>query len=727
MVTVTSVSKEPETPDWGQRDEFIRTALRRFHLARDAERDIRDKALDDLRFFQGDQWPASIVAERNADGRPCLTINRLPELASQPLNQQRQGRPQIQVNPRGGGATLDTAHIIQGLTRHIEVASQAEAAYDWAFQYAVICGFGYFQYATEWADEADEQSWDLEIRVKPVLNPFAVYFDPSCQDRLYRDAKWAFVVEDLLPEDYKAKYKGSQMASLSEFRSIGDGEKEWFRDGMIRVAQYWTVEFDTHTLVQLADGRTIPENDLDKYPDATIAQRNGEPLLREVRIPKVRSAVINAREILTGSKEQAPFGKLFPGKRIPIIPVLGEELIVDGKRTLSGIVRYAQDAQRQYNYMRTALTEQIGLSPKAPYIAAIGQIEGFEEIWNNANRKNYSVLPYNAKDVNGTLLPAPQRNFGEPPIAAIAAAVAQADQDLKSTTRIHEPMIGTMGPEQSGRAIIARQNQGNLATFAYVDNLSQSIMRLGEDLVAIMPAVYDRPGRVVRIVKPDQTHETVTLNQPFEKNPEKQPGVMEFYDLTTGTYDITISVGPGYESKRQEFVASVLDLVRAAPQIAQLVMDLVVRHMDWPGATEIADRLKKALPPGLQEEGDAAGPGQVPPAFAAQMEQLMEQHAALVKQLNEATSVIESRRMEMESRERIAEVQARTQLLVAELKNQSAESQTLLRESLARIDQRLDQLSGNQPIQGSNSQQPQPAGAPPTVAPPQAPSSLQGG
>lgn len=697
MPQIIVTTAEPQLSDKrllsGQSDEFLRVAKERFRLAAEAETEIRREALEDLKFYAGDQWPPQIVADRALSGRPCLTINRLLHPLHQVINDQRQSRPSIQVNPVGDGADVDTAQIFQGLLRHIEVASDAEVAYDTAFQAAVISGLGYFRVVTEYADDAPagktavEEAFDQEIRIKSILDPFTVYFDPNCQERDYSDAQFAFVVEDLTRDQYKEAYPGSEVAGLADFRSTGDGERGWFQNGLIRVAEYWWVGTKRRTIVALIDGTVAYDDEIPE--DAQIAQRNGQPLTREVKIRTVRSAIINAREILTGLKEP-PFGKPWAGKWIGIIPVLGEELIIDGKRKLFGIVRYAKDPQRQYNYMRSALVEAVALAPKAPFIAAVGQIEGFEEQWNQANTRNFGVLRYIPQDVAGRPVPPPQRNFGEPPIMAIATAISEADNDIKATTGMYDPSLGVRGPQQSGRAIQALQAQGGVGNFGYLDNLARAIRHLGRILVDLSPKIYDRAGRVVRIVKADQSNQIVTLNRQFEERPGS--GEMKLYDLNAGKYDIAISVGPGYESKRQEFVQSVLQLVQTAPQIAQLIMDLVVRHMDWPGAAEIADRLKKMLPAQLQEQEQKPGQAQIPPEVQQKLEGLLEQHAALTQQLNQATSMIESRRMELESRERVASIQAQTQLVIAQLKAESQESIELLRQQLVAIDKRLGLL-----------------------------------
>ncbi len=683
MITVRSAELRRDDADGrAEIEQFLRTARERFRLAAEAEQTIRELALEDLKFYAGAQWPDSIVRERERAERPCLTINRLVQFVRQITNDERQARPAIQVNPADDG-DVELAEIFQGLLRHIEVASDAEIAYDTAFESAVIGGFGYFRVITDYAgDDTVEQ----EIRIERIQNPFSVYFDPAARKPGYADARYAFIVEDIPRIEYKARYPDSELCGLSDFRSIGDGERDWFREGNIRVAEYFHVKPEKQTLLVLADGRTVLEDKL-RDDDQIALDTSGHPITREVQVPRVKWAKINAREIL----EQTDW----PGKYVPIIPVLGEELIVDGKRILAGIIRHAKDSQRQYNYSRSALVEAIALAPKAPWVAAEGQLEGYEDDWKASNRRNIAVLHYKPVSLDGTTaLPAPHRNVAEAPISDLTVAVAQADNDMKATTGIYDAALGSKGPQESGRAILARQKESDVANFAFIDNLSRSIRHLGRLLVDLAPKIYREPGRLIRIVRPDQTQDAVRLNQAVQV----EPNVVKFYDLAAGKYDVTVSVGPGYESKRQEFVQSVLTLVQSAPQIAGFIMDLVVRHMDWPGADEIADRLKKALPAGLQEpEKGAPNQQQIPPEVQQKIEALMQQHAALVEQLNQANSVLETRRMELESREKIAAIQAQTQLVVAQLKTESAEEIELLRQEIAALNKRLEVEQAPQP------------------------------
>ncbi len=587
-------------------------------------------------------------------------------------------RPAIQVNPVGGGADVDTALIIQGMTRHIEIGSDSEIAYDTAFEHAVIHGRGYYRVVTEYSDSI---SFDQEIKIVWILDPFTVYMDPTCASPDCSDAKYCFIIEDLPWDRYKEMYPNSDVAacSLSDFRSVGDGEKDWFTQTMVRVAEYFWVEEKEITLVKLVTGEVI--NDEDLTEDDEIEQRDGEPVTREAKVNVVHWCRMNSREVLEEN--------IWPGDTIPIVPVFGDQLIVNGRKKLSGIVRYSKDAQRMYNFARSGVVEQIGLSSKAPWIMAEGQEEGHEEEWRLASTRNQGILRYKPKTVGNQPVGPPIRNVFEPPIHALSTALAQSDNDLKATTGIYDASLGAPGPEQSGKAILARQKEGEQATSGLIDNMTRAIRRTGRLIVQLIPKVYD-VARVIRIVKPDQSHKMVQINQPFDEN-----GVLKLYDVTTGQYDITISVGPSYQSRRVEFVESVLALVKAAPQLMGVVADLLVKNMDWPGAQEISERLKKMLPPQLQDQDGDQPP--IPPAAQAKLAELMAKMAqdeAVIQTLMAESAALkqtlESRVLDAESRERIANVSAQVKVLTAEMASKSAEAQKLIKHDHDAVKHQLD-------------------------------------
>lgn len=662
----------------------METARKRFKLAADAEQHIRKEALEDLRFYAGEQWPDNIVSDRNLTNRPILTINRLPQFAQQVINEQRASRPSIQVNPVGDGADVETAEIIQGLMRHIEINSDAEVAYDTAFEHAVIHGFGYFLLTTEYCDD---ESTDQDIVIEEIEDPFSIYYDPTCKKPDFADAEFAFRISEIPVDKYKEDYPDSHVASLADFRSIGDAERDWFSADGVRVAEYWHIEKKPRTMVRLTSGRMVDDSKL--KDDDQIELRNGKPITRKSVTRTCVWTKMNAREVLDE--------RVIPGKSVPVIPVLGGKLIVNGRKKLVGIVRHAKDAQRMFNYARSGVVEQIALASKAPWIMAEGQDEDHEQEWKLANVKNYSRLVYKPTEIGGTPVGPPIRNTWEPPIQALTQSLAQSDQDLKSTTGIFDPSLGERTTGQSGVAINALQRQGERANAHLLDNMTRSVRRAGKVALEMIPTVYDVP-RVLRIVNPDQSHRMVTINEQFMLE-----GVARIYDLTVGRYDVTISTGPSYNSRRQEFVQSVLSLVQAAPETMAFVMDLLVRNMDWPGAAEIADRLKKMLPQQLQDPeknaDGSAGPPPLPAAIQAQIQQMMQQNAMLVQELQKVSQTLESKRLDIESKERIAGQTNEVALVIADLKTQSTQSLAMMREEFASIADRLQHMNVGQSIE----------------------------
>jgi Phage P22-like portal protein len=658
--------EEPKSKKKHSRDDrdFIGTAMDRFQRAAEAERLIREEGLDDLRFVAGEQWPDTIKNQRAQEQRPCLTVNRLPQVIQQVTNEQRQSRPETKINPVGDGADVETAEILEGLLRHIDIASDSSIAHDTAFESVCRSGFGYFRFITDYA-AAD--SFDQEILCKRILNAFTVYFDPSCQEPDYSDADWAFIVEDIPSDKYKELYPGSELASLSSFESLGDQAQEWASHDSVRVAEYFHVEREKAVLCKLADGSSAYEDELPK--GAHVIQR------RDAEKRNIVWSKINAVEVL---EEQD-----WPGKWIPIVPVLGTELIVEQERHLVGVVRYAKDSQRMYNYHVSAQTETIGLAPKAPYVVAEGQLEGYEDEWASANTKNHAFLTYTPKTLNGQYLPAPRRDAIEPPIAAISAAIVQSSNDIKGTTGLYDDSLGIPHSDRSGKAVLARQKEGDTANLHLSDNLLRSMRHAGRIQVDLIPHIYDA-ARIVRIVKPDQTVEQIAVNQPTFRD-----GVQRIFDLTKGRYDVTVSVGASYESRRQEAVTSMLDLVQSAPQLMQFIGDLLVKNMDWPEAQAVSDRLKKMLPPQLQDPKDGADPAQQAQQMTQQLQAMGQQHDQLVAQVHKLSDIIAQKKVEADTRIQVALIQAQSAAVVADLANKADSAQALLKAELESIETRL--------------------------------------
>lgn len=683
-------------PQVSQADrDFLSEAFERFRLSQSAEDMMRRDALDDLKFVAGDQWPDDVKAQRGGqESRPCLTMNRLRPFLRMVTNEQRQQRPGIQINPVGDDADIETAQTLQGIIRHIENLSDAEIAYDTGFAAMVTGGFGYWRLINQYiAEDSDEQ----EILIKEVANCFTVYYDPRAIERDRSDAMYCFIIEDMAHERYRAEYPNSAMASLLDFTSIGDQHPGWLTQHGVRVAEYYWVE--------LTKGPYKPKK-------------------------KIHWAKINAIEIVDE--------EVVPGSYIPVVPVLGDEVYIDGKRQIAGLIRDAKDPQRVYNYQISAACEAVALAPKAPFIVAEGQTENHDTEWALSNRRNFATLTYKPVSLAGQPLPPPQRNTAEPPIQAMAAIVRQADNDLKSTTGIYDASLGQQGPEQSGKAVLLRQRQSDIANLNFTDNMARSIRHTARIIISQIPEVYDRK-RVQRIIKPDGTAAYVGV---WNSQNESQPELAEFgaaiqkiYDVGVGRYDVTVSVGPSYQSKRQEGTAAMMALVQSYPPIMQVAGDILLRNMDWPFAQEIAQRLKVMLPPAIQKL-DAGDPSQQLQQMQQQMQQMQQQLQLLSTVAQHQSQIISQKLVEQQGKENIALIDQQTKLNVARISaskdrdTAGADREQDMIQTMMTHAHEQGMQSADQAHEAAMSQMPQQAGgqlgaappAPPTPgAPPQQP------
>lgn len=579
-------------------------ALKRFKLASEAEHENRLIAEDDFLFASGDeQWPESVRQEREEDGRPCLTINRLPQFIRQVMGDARQNKPAIKVRPVED-SDEEIAEIYEGLIRSIETSSNAPQAYMTALEHCLTGGFGNFRIITEYCDN---KSFDQDIKIKPIRNPFAVFWDPNAKEYDRSDAEWCFVTEWLSKEAYQRRYPNKPESDWEEDYALRTDAEGWMdANERVRVAEYWVKEKVKRKIYQIGD------QVFDELPE----EAKGMPGIRSrtVHDVKIKRYLLSGDGILEDAKDWA-------GEYIPIIPVWGIEEFVSGNFRYMSLIRHAKDPQRMFNYWQSTITEKIALAPKSPWLVTADMIKGLESFWNNANNQNFPYLPFNADPRGGI----PQRTNPAQINAAEIAQAAQSIDDMKATTGIYDASLGARGNETSGVAIRQRQLEGDTSVYSWIDNLARSIEHCGRVLVDLIPKIYDTT-RVVRILGEDDSTTDVMLNQPEIQD---IGGMIRYKnDLSVGKYDVKISIGPSYATKRQEAADSMLAFIQAYPIAAQLCGDLVAKSMDWPGADEIAERLKQANPLAMAED-----PEYQQQAMAQQQQQEQVQQQQLMLQM----------------------------------------------------------------------------------------------
>ena len=562
-----------------QSDGRIEEAKQFLRLCNDSDSNNRAEALDDVRFAAGDQWPVDVQNSRVLEARPCLTINKVDAYIRQICNQQRQQRPRIKVHGMNNDSDAKVAEIITGITRHIENQSDADQAYDHAFEYCVKMGWGYWRVTT---DYVRDDSFDQEIYIKRIENPFSVYFDPNSVEPDGSDAEKCLVTTVVSKAVFRKMYPDAEDTQGFSSRGTGDTESEWVTKEDIRIAEYFYTEREKAMIIQLSDGTTGYS---DEMPSKEALAEAGITVIdkRDTWRKKIKWCKLTAMQILEEGE--------WAGKFIPIVPVYGQEVRVDDKHKKFGLVRMAKDPQRMYNYWSTALTETVALAPKAKWLLAEGQDEGHENEWAMANIKAMPVLRYKQTDIEGRIAPAPTRLQPEPPPAGVMTALQGMNQDLQAVVGIFDPAQLPQGM-QSGKSLQGQQSQADMTNFHYYDNLTRSIRHTGRIILDLIPKIYDRQ-RVMRIIGDDGKPEMVTIN---EQGQDEQGVSKVLNDVTVGEYDVVMETGPGYNSKRQEAVDSMMGLLGADPTLMQTAGDLIFRNMDFPGADVIADRLAAANP-----------------------------------------------------------------------------------------------------------------------------------
>jgi hypothetical protein len=611
--------------------DVLSTARDRLSMAISAYSESREDELDDLRFYAGSpdnqwQWPADVLATRGAvqgqtiNARPCLTINKLPQHVHQITNDQRQNRPSVKVIPVNDDADVEVAEIYNGMIRHIEYISDADVAYDTACENQVAYGEGYIRILTEYCDD---NTFDQDIKIARVRNSFSVYMDPLIQDPCGSDAKWCFITEDLSQEEYHRLFPNASPVSTLETLGVGDQNlSQWLNTDTIRIAEYFYIEYEKHTLNLYPGNVTAFEGTPE---DKQLRSVYGKPKKsRQADRKKIKWCKINGYEIL---EEQE-----WAGKFIPVVRVIGNEFEVEGRIYISGLVRNAKDAQRMYNYWTSQEAEMLALAPKAPFIGYGGQFEGYETQWKTANTNNWPYLEVNpdVTDGQGAVLPLPQRAL--PPMAQTGLIQAKmgASEDIKSATGQYNASLGQQSNERSGRAILARQREGDVGTYHYQDNLARAVRHIGRQCVDLIPKIYDTQ-RIARIIGLDGETKMVKID-PTQQEPvrkiQNQEGIVidKIYNPAVGKYDVVVATGPGYATKRQEALEAMAQLLQGNPQLWAVAGDLFVKNMDWPGAQEMAKRFAKTIDPKLM--GDAEdnpalqAANQQMQAMAAELDQL---------------------------------------------------------------------------------------------------------
>ena len=616
----------------------------KFDDAISADRENRENGFDDVKFSASEQWPAAIKAQREAEGRPCLTVNELPQYVRQVTGDMRLNRPAIKVAPAEDG-DVQVAEVYEGLIRSIEDQSDASRVYVERLEDSCRCNMGFMRVTTEYVSD---EAFDLDLRIKGIQNPFSVVWDPAAQDPTLRDARYIFVYDDMPVADFKAAFPDKAVAGFDGQTTSnvdvanGSNTTSWVTSDMVRVAEYWCVEEIEVTLALLQDGRTIelPGNAREPIEGEVIPEAVDPAMIakqRVVRRKKVCQYLVSGADILSGPHQ-------WPGDRIPIVPVWGEQYRIGARKLRKSLIADAKDAMRMKNFAHSAYVERTAMAPKAPWLVTAKMIEGFETDWRGLATGNPSVLPYNPDPLAPQ---GPTRVAPAPVEAAWVQEMALATDMIKSTTGIYSASLGEQSNETSGKAIIARQKEGDVGSYVFVDNTLGAVREVGRILVQMIPHVYDAP-RTIRIIGPQDEQGVLKVNQAGGP------------DLTAGKYDVSIQTGPSFSTRRVEAAQSMTEFAQAiGPQGAILLAPMIAKNMDWPQADEVAEMFKplaaSLVPQQPQGPDPAAAQEQIKGAVQQaqqEIEQMRQQALGEVKMAHDQAALdIQRRELTLQAKE----------------------------------------------------------------------------
>lgn len=614
------------TPEALTGDTTILEAKERWNRVSEWESTARPRQLDDWRFANGDdmngyQWPEGLRQQRGIEDRPCLTMNVVQQHNFQIENEGKKNKSSVKIVPLGNGATAEAATIWRAMLRHVEYQSNAQAAYSNARKFQVAIGRGWWRLVTAYAgDDTFEQ--DIFIRI--VKDPLSVYGDPDAQEPDKSDMKWAFVFDSIPRSEFdKAhpKYKG---LVSQEPLGVGTVQEGWLEKDSIRVCEYFRKVPKKDKLISFVDPssgkrKTIRKSFLKGFPKEQLDEllKDQQTMTRDLEIEEIEWKLIAGETIIDETT--------WLGKYIPLIPVTGVEVVVDGILDIKGHTRSMRDPQRMYNYNASSQVEFVALQGKTPWVAAAKAIEELESMWNTANTVNHSVLIYNHIDDQNPEVPIPPPSRTDPPkdSPAYQAGMETAFNQMMMVSGQWQNQMGMGGNERTGKAIGERQEQSDTATFHFQDNYGDALKLTGKMILDLGPKIWDTK-RIVKVLADDGTDQEIELDpsqkQAFVEHQNHQGQVIRrIFNPQVGKYDVGADVGAEAGTRRQAVVDAMTLIITQNPGLTSIIGDLLLRSMDFgEEAQEAAQRMRRMVPP----QALGKGPSQ-------QEQELMQQVAAL--------------------------------------------------------------------------------------------------
>jgi hypothetical protein len=565
-------------------------ALKRFNVVQDNEKNQRELGVEDIRFAHTEDGQWDDLAKEKRAGRPMYTINRIAGALDQVTGDQRQNRTDIKVRPVSGGADEDRANIFNGLIRNIEAQSKASNAYDSAFDEQIAGGYGGWRVITEFNDD---DSFEQDIKIKPIPSATtSLWFDPSAKEYDKRDGNWAFLTTEMQLEDFEEQFPDAEATSFDQNVTNLRSCSNWFNrdNNTVRVAEYWVKKPITRKIALMSDGRVIDLDEEKAVIDELALEGVTIERQRSVQSFRVEMRKMNGVGFISKAQKWA-------GKFIPLIPLFGKVTEIEGQTFVRGLVRFAKDPARIYNYETSAKVETTALTPKDPIWLTTKQAAGHTDQLETFNTQNHPFMLYNS---DPTAPGAPQRGGAPSVQQAMIEQTVQAERDIHATTGIFPAAMGDAPQLLSEKSVISQAQKGERGSFIFSDNLDKSKEYTGEILVDLIPKIYDTP-RIVRVMNIDGTSEEVQINQEAlddfnQAIIDQQTGEQVIVnDLTAGKYAVDVDTGPAFNTQRQESASQLIELANGNPIFGQVAIDLIAKNLNVLENDELTKRVRRLM------------------------------------------------------------------------------------------------------------------------------------
>lgn len=641
--------------------DYLQEAKDNYKDAKEAVREQYLRIKEDFRFSnpadpqQWDDWATKI-----RHGRPTHTLDRTNQFVQHVVNKHRESKTSADILPADSKADVEVAKRIKGIIRHIEYVSRADIAWDTASDHQARGGLGWVRVVPRIVNpETNEQ----EIIIQRVHDPLSCVLDPNSTEPDGADAMFGFVESSLTKTAFKRLYPKKSHTNW-------DSDDGWFGEDFVRIAEYFRVveKKENRIVIQIEGQRsTVTEDEYWK-----IAQTTGvkPPVVTtfEAKNRTVKWCKLTGAEILEETE--------YPSEWIGIVPVIGHEIWIEGKRYLCGLVRRLMDGQRLHNYEMSALTEAMMVQPKAPFLVPGRALEGYEEDWARLNSGNPAYLPYNDLDTDSDKpINQPQRLAPPNFPVAYANTANLAVQEMEASVGMYKATFGQQSNAISGRAKLADKDAGETATYHFMDNRRIAQQQVYRIVVDMLPRIYDS-RRQAKIMGEDGEQSTVDINPNIPGAVQREGKKIVAINPGVGRYDVRVKIGPSYTTIREEMGVKLQELGKGNPALAAALTPILMKLSDMPEADKIERIAIAMLPPELQKAYMESEEGDIPPQAKAQIQMMGQQMQQMSEGIDHATKVIQDLQAQLNDKNNTAQAEAKSaikeiQLAQSNLKNEA--------------------------------------------------------